>query len=129
MIVDSHVYAFTRPDLPAGDPRTAIRMRALRRMHAYHHQPAWHTDDGSPADARWMGGPLIGAEALPDAGFHVDREHGRVAWTQDGRETTKQILPPALPDAAWPAGMLIGAMDHAGVDVALIHTDHCLAQS
>jgi len=129
MIVDTHVYAFTRPDLPVSDARTAIRMRALQRMHAHHHQPAWYTDDRTPADAQAMGGALVGATPLPDVGFRVDEEHGRVAWTQDGREATKQIMPPALHQAAWPAGMLIGAMDHAGVDVALIHTDHCLAQS
>jgi predicted TIM-barrel fold metal-dependent hydrolase len=60
--------------------------------------------------------------------FRVDRLHGRVAWTVDGEDYTKQFYPPNLHDMALTAHGLIAEMDYAGVDVALLHTNPFLSR-
>lgn len=129
MIIDSHVYCFPPLDSPAGHPSSAAHLRWLQAAHAAHHQPAYRLPDRQPASSQ----PLSPAGYdplgdLPDRQFRLDRAGGRVLWTVDGSDYTKQFLPPNLPDMAYSAGNLIAEMDYAGVDAALLHTDPMLGR-
>ena len=128
MIFDSHVYCFVSPDRPAGHRTAEDHLAEVQVFHALHHQPAWRVRDRAPADARRLL-DTAADEPLRHAGgvdFRVDREHGRMVWTIDGEDMTKQVYPPNLHDVAFGPGSCIGEMDYAGVDMALMHVDRAL---
>jgi predicted TIM-barrel fold metal-dependent hydrolase len=129
MIVDSHAYCFPPPDHPAGHPSGAAHLRWVQAAHAGHHQPAWRVRDRAPAASRVLcpGTSYVKSE-LPDVHFRVDRDKGRVAWTIDGEDYTKQFYPPNLHDMELTPHGLISEMDYAGVDVALLHTNPFLSR-
>jgi predicted TIM-barrel fold metal-dependent hydrolase len=129
VIVDSHAYCFPPADHPAGHPSGAAHLRWVQAAHAGHHQPAWKVRDRAPANSRVLcpGTRYVKSE-LPDVQFRVDREKGRVAWTIDGEDYTKQFYPPNLHDMELTPHGLIGEMDYAGVDVALLHTNPFLSR-
>jgi len=128
LIIDSHVYCFVSPDLPAGHPTAIEHLAEVQVFHALHHQPAWRVRDRAPADARRLLDPTPDEPLRParDVNFRVDREHGRVVWTIDGEDTVKQVYPPNLHDVAFGPGSCIAEMDYAGVDMALMHVDRAL---
>lgn len=57
-----------------------------------------------------------------------DHEKGRLIWTVDGENCTKYQFPPGLRDVQYSPHSAICEMDSAGVDVALMHTDHSLGR-
>lgn len=128
MIVDSHVYCFTAPDTPAGHASGTEHLDLWQRQYALHHQPAFRVRDRAPGDARLLLDPAPGdpLRLARNRHFRVDREHKRLVWTVEGEDYTKQQLPPNTiefsPDA------LISEMDHAGVDLGLIHADATLTR-
>lgn len=129
MIVDGHVYCFEPVDSPAGHASSAAHLRWVQFAHARHHQPAWRVRDRAPADAGRLAPPGSSPlEPLPDVDFRVDRPRGRVVWTIDGHDYTKQFFPPNLANMAFSPHSLIAEMDYAGVDVALLHTDPMLGR-
>ena len=129
MIVDSHAYCFPPADHPAGHPSGAVHLRWVQAAHAGHHQPAWRVSDRTPGVSRVLcPGPRYVKSELPDVHFRVDREKGRVAWTIDGEDYTKQFYPPNLHDLELTPHGLISEMDYAGVDVALLHTNPFLSR-
>jgi predicted TIM-barrel fold metal-dependent hydrolase len=65
---------------------------------------------------------------LPEVNFRVDRQRGRIVWTIEGEDYTKQFFPPNLRNLEFTAHSLIAEMDYAGVDVALLHTDPMLGR-
>jgi predicted TIM-barrel fold metal-dependent hydrolase len=129
MIVDSHAYCFPPADHPAGHPSGAAHLGWVQAAHAGHHQPAWRVSDRAPGASRVLcpGSRYVKSE-LPDVNFRVDREKGRVAWTIDGEDYTKQFYPPNLHDLELTAHGLISEMDYAGVDAALLHTNPFLSR-
>lgn len=129
MIFDAHVYCFEPVDSPAGHASAAEHLRWVQAAHAQHHQPAWRVSDRAPASSK----PLaprgrVPLSDLPDVGFRFDHECGRVVWTIDDVDHTKQFFPPNLCNGQFTAGSLISEMDYAGVDVALLHTDPMLGR-
>jgi len=60
--------------------------------------------------------------------FRIDRARGRVVWTVEGEDYTKQFFPPNLRNLEYTPHSLIAEMDYAGVDVALLHTDPMLGR-
>ena len=60
--------------------------------------------------------------------FRVDHDRGRVVWTFEGDDHTKQFFPPNLRDVEFTPHGAIAEMDYTGVDVALIHTNHMLGR-
>ncbi|MDP7339952.1 MAG: amidohydrolase family protein [Vicinamibacterales bacterium] len=124
MIIDTHTYCFPPLDGANGGEE---RMKRAQVAHALHHQPALRLRDREPAPS----GPLapegtLDVSDLPDVDFHVEHEAGRVVWTVDGEDYTKYYYPPSLRDLQYTPQALIGDMDYAGVDVALLHTDPML---
>ena len=97
MIIDSHIYLFTPIDSPEGPNKSTQRIRWAQSSYSGHHQPAWRIKDRQVADSS-----LIGAkkrrdiDGLPDVNFRADHEYGRIVWTIDGEDYTKQFLPPNL---------------------------------
>ena len=129
VIVDSHVYCFEALDRPAGHASGRERLNWVQASHGLHHQPAWRVRDRAPAPSS----PLNPAGVhdltkLPDVAFRADRERGRLVWTVDGEDYTKQFFPPALRDLEFTPHLLMAEMDYAGVDAALIHTDPMLGR-
>ena len=129
MIVDSHAYCFPPADDPAGHASSAEHLRWVQVSHAGHHQPAWRVRDRAPASSAPLAeeGHIAFGE-VPDVSFRVDRERGRVVWTADGEDCTKQFYPPDLRHLEFTPHSLIAEMDYAGVDVALLHTDPMLGR-
>ena len=129
MILDSHVYCFPPVDTPAGHPSGPDHLRWVQMAHAGHHQPAWRVRDRTPAPSRPLApGGVRELSALPNVRFRIDRERGRVVWTIDGEDYTKQFFPPNLRNLEFTPHSLIAEMDYAGVDVALLHTDPMLGR-
>ena len=129
MIVDSHVYCFQPADHPAGHASSEEHLKWLQTCYALHHQPAWRVHDRSPAQSHVL--DPEGARdlsRLPDVGFRVDHARGRVVWTIDGEDYTKQFFPPNLRNVEFTPDSLIGEMDYAGVDAVLLHTDPMLGR-
>ena len=65
---------------------------------------------------------------LPDVNFRVDHDKGRVVWTIDGEDFTKQFYPPNLPHLECTPHNLLAEMDYAGVDKVLLHVDAMLGR-
>jgi len=129
MIVDSHVYCFQPSDHPAGHANASEHLRWVQAVYASHHQPAWRIRDRAPASSL----PLApegwsGFQRLPDVNFRADHQRGRLVWTIDGEDYTKQFFPPNLKNVEFTPHSLIAEMDYAGVDVALLHTDPTLGK-
>lgn len=129
MIIDSHAYCFPPADSPSGYASIDEHMRWVQAGQAGHYQPAFDIE------TREIGSSLPLApdgtkdlSRLPDVGFRIDREAGRVVWTVDGRTFTKHYYPPNLRNCEYSPAGLISEMDYAGVDMAFLHTHPMLAQ-
>ena len=129
MILDSHAYCFPPADHPAGHASGAEHLRWVQAAHAWHHQPAWRVRDRAPASSRPLD-PDGGYDLpnLPDVSFRVDHARGRVVWTADGEDCTKQFYPPNLRHLEFTPHSLIAEMDYAGVDLTLLHTNPFLGR-
>ena len=129
MIIDSHAYCFPPGDAKAGHADARDHLRWMQAEHAVHHQPAWRVRDRAPASSEAIAPQAPGdGSTLPDVDFRVDRTHGRVVWTIDGEDYTKQFYPPHLRNLEYTPGGLIAEMDYAGVDAALLHTNPMLGR-
>jgi len=129
MIVDSHAYCFESVDRPAGFASGTEHLRWVQAAHAWHHQPAFRVRDRAPASSRLLDPKgRYDLANLPDCHFRLDHQRGRVVWTLDGEDCTKHFFPPNLRDLEFTPHSLIGEMDYAGVDVALIHTNPMLGR-
>lgn len=127
MIIDSHAYCFPPGDADAGYDDARDHLRWMQAEHAAHHQPAWRVRDRAPATSDAIAPSSPGDwSTLPDVDFRVDRTHGRVVWTIDGEDYTKQFYPPHLRNLEYTPEGLIAEMDYAGVDAALLHTNPML---
>jgi predicted TIM-barrel fold metal-dependent hydrolase len=129
LIVDSHVYCFPPGDDPAGYATLGERRAWLQISQGLHHQPTWRVRDRAPASSQELGRETPSDwSGLADVDFRIDRERGRVVWTIDGEDYTKQFFPPALRDLEFTPHSLIAEMDYAGVDAALLHTNPMLGR-
>lgn len=128
MIVDSHVYCFTAPDTPAGHASGAGHMDYWQRQYALHHQPAFRVRDRAPSDSHALLDPTPGdpLRLARNGNFRVDRTCNRLVWTIGGKDYTKQQLPPNVIEFS--PGAMVAEMDHAGVDLGLIHADATLTK-
>jgi len=128
MIVDSHAYCFTAPDTPAGHASVDEHLASWQWAYSQHHQPAFRVRDRAPGDAALLieRSAGQGLRLALDRAFRADHDHGRLVWTVDGEDYTKHFLPPNT--LAFSPGELIGEMDYAGVDWALLHADATLSR-
>ena len=129
MIVDSHVYTFLPADDPRGYSSVEEHMARVQAFNARHHQPAFRLSDRALSSSMVLNPEgAYDLDGLPDLDFRLDREAGRVVWTVDGEDHTKHYYPPNLRNLEFTPHSLIGEMDYAGVDVALVHTDAMLVR-
>lgn len=129
MIIDSHAYCFTPVDQPGGYATAAQRLRWVQIATAGHHQPAFRLRDRQPADSSVLAPKGWDLESeLPDVNFRVDHAQGRTVWTIDDEDYSKYWFPPNLRNVEYTPHSLVSEMDHAGVDVALLHTDPTLGR-
>lgn len=129
LIIDSHVYCFLPVDHPAGHATAAEHLKWVQIAVAGHHQPAFRIADRAPANAAALAPRgLCDVVDPPDVKFRADHATGRVVWTVDGDDHTKHWMPPNLRNLEFTPEGLIGEMDYAGVDVALLHTDPSLGR-
>lgn len=130
MIIDSHVYCFEPVDHPAGHTTGKEHLKWVQASHARHHQPAFRLTDKAPASSEILA-PNDNRDLsnLPDLDFRTDRTVGRVMWTVEGKDYTKHFFPPNLRNVEFTADSIIGEMDYAGVNIALIHTDPMLGKN
>ena len=128
MIVDAHAYCFPPLGEANGFPSAREHLRYVQREMADHHQPVRRLTDRAPGQNEMLADPRDRTlRGLREVGFRAGG-HGRFVWTVDGHEYAKQYLPPALADLAHPPEMLVAQMDYAGVDRALLHTDHVMGE-
>ena len=129
MIIDSHAYCFLPADDPRGYGTAGEHLRSVQASHALHHQPAWRVRDRGEAESTVLAPEGIrDLSALPDVDFRVDHQQGRVIWTIDGEDYTKQFYPPNLRHLEFTPHSLISEMDFADVDGALLHVDPMLVR-
>ena len=129
LIVDSHAYCFPSGDDPAGYATLEERRAWLQISQGLHHQPTWRVRDRASASPQELGRETPSDwSGLPDVDFRIDCQRGRVVWTIDGEDFTKQFFPPALRDLEFTPHSLIAEMDYAGVDAALLHTNPMLGR-
>ena len=130
MIIDSHAYCFEAADSPRGYTGAEEHLRWVQKGQARHHQPAFRIRDRGPGPSDVLD-PENTADLseLPDVGFHIDKRVGRVLWDHDGETYTKHFYPPNLRNLEFTPESLIGEMDYAGVDAALLHTNPMLGHS
>ena len=129
MIIDAHAYCFPPIDTPAGHANSQAHLNWVQAAHAGHHQPAWRLHDKRPASSQPLApNGFQDLENLPDVQFRADHLRGRVVWTIDGEDYSKQFFPPNLLNLTYSPHSLIAEMDYAGVDVALLHTDPMLGR-
>ena len=129
MILDSHVYTFLPVDDARGYACSLEHLRMAQASHARHHQPSFRLSDRSPSSSIVLNPEgERDYERLPDLNFRADHAAGRIVWTVDGEDHTKHYYPPNLRNLEFTPQSLIGEMDHAGIDVALIHTDPMLVR-
>ncbi len=128
MIIDSHAYCFTAPDTAAGHASSEQHMEFWQKQYALHHQPTFRVRDRQPGDSRLLLNPTPNdaLQVATDRNFRVDRICNRLVWTVGDEDYTKQQLPPNVIEFG--AGALIGEMDHADVDWALLHVDPTLSK-
>ncbi|MEE2659332.1 MAG: amidohydrolase family protein [Candidatus Latescibacterota bacterium] len=130
MIVDSHAYCFPPADFPAGFATAEDHLAWVQAGQAAHHQPAWRIRDRVPASSDVLAAPggAMDFANLPEVDFHVDHASGRVVWTIDGEDHTKQFYPPNLRSLEFTPQSLLAEMDYAGVDKVLLHVDAMLGR-
>ena len=129
MIIDSHIYCFEPVDQPAGYSSGEEHLRWVQMAQAGHHQPAMRVRDRQPTSSTPLNPNRENApDRLPDVEMRGDHEKGRLIWTVDGEDCTKYQFPPGLRDVQYSPHSAICEMDSAGVDVALMHTDHSLGR-
>mgnify|MGYP004219811891 CR=1 FL=1 len=105
MTVDSHVYCFQPGDHPAGFAEVEEHLMWIQSSQPAHHQPAWRTRDRAPVSSSPLAPENLEKwNRLPDVNFRIDREKGRVVWTVDGEDCTKQFLPPNLRNVEYTPG-------------------------
>ena len=129
-VIDSHAYCFPPADSPAGHATAADHLSWVQGGQASHHQPAWRVRDRAPASSEVLAAPggAMDFDNLPDVDFRVDHDKGRVVWTIDGEDYTKQFYPPNLAHLEYTPHNLIAEMDYAGVDKVLLHVDAMLGR-
>jgi predicted TIM-barrel fold metal-dependent hydrolase len=129
VIIDSHAYCFEPADSPRGYESADEHLRWVQAGYAGHHQPAFRLRDRAPSPSRVLApAGSNDLSLLPDVNFHVDHAAGRVVWEYEGDEHTKHFYPPNLRNCEFTPQSLIGEMDYAGVDVALLHTNPMLGR-
>jgi predicted TIM-barrel fold metal-dependent hydrolase len=130
MIIDSHAYCFEPADSPLGYGSGDEHLRWVQRAMARHHQPAFRLRDRFEGPSEILdpeNGENLGC--LPDLNFRLDKAAGRVIWDYKGETYTKHFYPPNLRNLEFTPHSLIGEMDYAGVDVALLHTNPMLGRT
>ena len=129
MIIDSHAYCFQPGTHSAGFSTPAEHLAWIQTAQGLHHQPAWRVNDRTPASSAGLGeGHPNDSSNLPNVDFRIDNERGRVVWTIDGEDRSKQFYPPNLRNLEYTPHSLIAEMDYAGVDHALLHTNPMLGR-
>ena len=112
MIVDSHAYCFQPGDETAGFATAAEHLAWIQPSQALHYQPAWRLRDRAPASSEGLGEVTPSDwSSMPDVDFRIDRDCGRVVWTIDGEEFTKQFYLPNLRNLEFTPHSLIAEMD------------------
>jgi hypothetical protein len=95
---------------------------------ADHHQPVWRVADRAPGDNAMLADPADRTLAgLREVDFEAGG-YGRFVWTVEGQLYAKQYLPPYLTDLSHSAAMLVAQLDYAGVDWAVLRTDHVMGR-
>ena len=130
MIIDSHVYCFEPGDDAAGFESEGEHLKWVQEAQGLPHQPAWRVRDREPASSDGLiPEDYHNWSNMPDVNFRVDRERGRVVWSIEGEDYTKQFYPPNLRNLEFTPHSIISEMDYAGVDLALIHTNPMLTRN
>jgi len=129
MIIDSHAYTFQPGDHRAGFATASEHLAWIQTSQGLHHQPAWRVSDRTPVSSQGLGDEAPADwSKLPDVACRIDHQRGRVVWTIDGEDRTKQFYPPNLRNLEYTPHSLIAEMDYCGVDMALIHTNPMLGR-
>lgn len=124
MIVDSHVHIFPPMGGPAGHRTAGQHLRYVQHMLMNHHQPARRIADNSILETQTLfNGQDYSLDGLTDVNFRGG-SYGRLVWTVDGVDYSKQYLPASMKTLDCPPEMMVVQMDYTGVDKAVLHNGH-----
>ena len=114
MIIDSHAYCFEPADSPKGYASAGEHLAIVQQSQARHHQPAFRIRDGVEGPSHVLDSASGALDDLPDVGFRIDKEAGRVLWDFEGETWTKHFYPPNLRNLEFTPESLVGEMEYAG---------------
>ncbi len=129
MIIDSHAYSFQQPGIAEGYENEYEHLAWIQQVQARHHQPSIKLSDRTLGSADYLAPLENSLSELPDADFRIDHKMGRVLWEWNGETYTKYYYPPNLRNLEFTPSSLVSEMDHAGIDLALLHTNPSLGKS
>ena len=121
-VIDAHYHVFPRLGSQQGGIDPGLRLR-LWQYHSREWNQFWRKDDGVLVTDRILEFGSNDIEDMPDVGFRLT-DHGQAEVTVRDVDYVMQIYPPNLTgNEASPARML-GEMNVAGVDIAVLQSDH-----
>jgi predicted TIM-barrel fold metal-dependent hydrolase len=120
-IVDTHCHSFPPLGRSRGwDPDVHGR---LTQYHMRDFRDVYRKSDGARLDEAILDYPSDDIYEMPDVGFRLT-EFGKVEFSRDGVDYYMQAYPPALSNWDAPGERMVSEMDIAGVDVAVLQSDH-----
>ena len=120
-VVDTHCHSFPPLGRSAGwDPQVHTR---LVQYHMRDFRDIWRKADGARLDATLLDYPSDDIHEMPDLGFRLT-EFGRAEFSRDGVDYYMQAYPPDLTTWDAPGERMVAEMDIAGVDMAVLQSDH-----
>ena len=121
LVVDTHCHSFPPLGRSAGwDPQVHTR---LVQYHMRDFRDIWRKADGARLDATLLDYPSDDIHEMPDLGFRLT-EFGRAEFSRDGVDYYMQAYPPDLTTWDAPGERMVAEMDIAGVDMAVLQSDH-----
>ena len=120
-VVDTHCHSFPPLGRSRGwDPQVHTK---LVQYHMRDFRDVVRKSDGARLDATLLDYPSDDIHDMPDLGFRLT-DFGRVEFTRDGVDYYMQAYPPDLANWDAPGQRMTTEMDIAGVDVAVLQSDH-----
>lgn len=120
--IDAHSHIFPRFATGSG-PESAELTLKLWQYHVRDFSEFWRKADGKHVKERLLDYPSDDIHKMPDVNFRMGK-YGKAEFTIDGVDYYTALFPPGLENLEAVPERMIAEMDAAGVDVAVLQSDH-----